>query len=66
VTGDTNWLTGTPMDPAAVKLDPLPPVPGFPFVYPGASAVIAPRAPLDDPPTRHPAKAKAAAKDPTA
>jgi KaiC/GvpD/RAD55 family RecA-like ATPase len=37
---DADWLAGTPMDPAAVKLERLPSVPGIPFAYPGASAVI--------------------------
>jgi len=40
VTDEPDWLSGSPMDPAAVPGEPLPCVPGFPFCYPGASAVI--------------------------
>jgi hypothetical protein len=35
-----DWLTGTPMDPAAVPPEPLPPLAGFPFLHRGAGAVI--------------------------
>jgi archaellum biogenesis ATPase FlaH len=35
-----HWLTGTPMDPCAVPAEPLPGLPGFPFVYAGSCAVI--------------------------
>lgn len=36
-----DWLTGSPMDPQAVSIEPLATVPGFPFVYQGgASGVI--------------------------
>jgi hypothetical protein len=34
------WLDGAPMDPAAVSADPLPTVPGFPFLHPATAAVI--------------------------
>jgi hypothetical protein len=34
------WLHGLPMDPAAAPSEPLPPVPGFPFLHAGAGAVI--------------------------
>jgi KaiC/GvpD/RAD55 family RecA-like ATPase len=36
----STWLKGEPMDPVAVRLEPLQAVPGVPFAYPGASAVI--------------------------
>src|SRR4051794_33823222 len=36
----SDWLCGGPVDPAAEPPAPLPPVPGFPFSYPGACAVI--------------------------
>jgi hypothetical protein len=35
-----DWLTGEPMDPAAVAAEPLPTLPGFPFVHAGTAAVI--------------------------
>ena len=34
------WLEGAPMDPCASPAEPLPCVPGFPFTYAGACAVI--------------------------
>ena len=34
------WLTGVPMDPAAVAPDPPPPLPGFPYMHRGTAAVI--------------------------
>lgn len=36
-----DWLDGAPMDPEAVKLEPLPTIPGFPFLHAGMAAVIA-------------------------
>ncbi len=36
----TEWLTGTPMDPSATTVEPLPALPGFPFMHAGSSAVI--------------------------
>jgi hypothetical protein len=39
-TDATDWLTGTPMDPAATPPEPLPALPGFPFLHAGACAVI--------------------------
>lgn len=35
---DTDWPEGEPMDPAAVPLEPLPQIPGWPTGHPGASA----------------------------
>lgn len=35
-----DWLAGAPMDPAAVELEPLSTVPGFPMVLPGAGVLI--------------------------
>ncbi len=35
-----DWLTGTPMDPAAAPTDPLPTLPGFPYLLAGTGAVI--------------------------
>jgi hypothetical protein len=35
-----DWLAGRAMDPDASPVEPLPCAPGFPFCYPGASAVI--------------------------
>jgi hypothetical protein len=35
-----DWLTGSPMDPAAQAPEPLPTIPGFPFLHRGAGAVI--------------------------
>ena len=35
-----HWLTGHAMDPTAVAIDPLPGLPGFPFLHAGAGAVI--------------------------
>jgi len=35
-----SWLTGAPMDPAAEKPEPLPTLPGLPFLHAGASAMI--------------------------
>lgn len=34
------WLDGSPMDPAAEAPEPLPAVPGFPFLHRGAGVVI--------------------------
>lgn len=34
------WLDGSPMDPAAETPEPLPTVPGVPFMHAGASALI--------------------------
>ena len=34
------WPAGAPMDPAAERPDPIPPIPGFPFLYVGMAAVI--------------------------
>lgn len=36
----TGWLDGAPMDPRAVAAEPLPTIPGFPFLHPGNAAVI--------------------------
>jgi hypothetical protein len=35
-----HWLEGSPMDPVATPTEHLPTVPGFPFLYAGAGAVI--------------------------
>src|SRR4051794_14714536 len=35
-----HWLDGVPMDPAAGHRDPLPALPGFPFLHDGAGALI--------------------------
>lgn len=35
-----HWLDGEPMDPAAEPPEPLPTIPGFPFLHRGVSAVI--------------------------
>jgi len=34
------WLAGSPMDPCAVGAEPLPPLPGFPFLHREMTAVI--------------------------
>jgi hypothetical protein len=34
------WLAGRPMDPAAVSVEPLPTLGGFPFLHEGKGAVI--------------------------
>jgi hypothetical protein len=34
------WLAGRPMDPAAVSVEPLPTLAGFPFLHAGRGAVI--------------------------
>lgn len=34
------WLDGTPMDPAAEAPEPVPAIPGFPFLYDGTAAMI--------------------------
>ncbi len=39
-TGAQEWLTGAPMDPVGVSVEPLPTVAGFPFLHPSMSAVI--------------------------
>jgi hypothetical protein len=36
----TGWLAGAPMDPTAQAPEPLPTLPGFPFLHAGAGAVI--------------------------
>ena len=36
----SSWLAGTPMDPAAVAPEPLPTIPGFPYMHRGAGAVV--------------------------
>ncbi len=36
-----DWLAGSPMDPAAVGLEPLPTISGFPFLHAGMAANIA-------------------------
>jgi hypothetical protein len=38
--GAPEWLAGRPMDPAAVSAEPLPTLPGFPFLHAGKGAVI--------------------------
>ncbi len=35
-----DWLAGAPMNPLAVAPEPLPSLPGFPFLHAGAGAVI--------------------------
>ena len=35
-----DWLIGEPLDPTAACTEPLPTVPGFPFLHPGKSALI--------------------------
>ncbi len=35
-----DWLIGSPMDPAAETPEPMPTLPGFPFLHRGAGAVI--------------------------
>ena len=37
---DGRWLAGTPMDPAATPAEPLPPLPGFPFLIASTAAII--------------------------
>lgn len=37
---EPDWLLGRPMDPAAVSPDPLPALPGFPFLLPGKAALV--------------------------
>jgi hypothetical protein len=34
------WLTGTAMDPAAASVEPLPTLPGFPFLHAGSGAIV--------------------------
>lgn len=36
----SSWLAGAPMDPAAVAPEPLPTIPGFPYMHAGAGAVV--------------------------
>jgi hypothetical protein len=36
----TAWLAGTAMDPTAATVEPLPTLPGFPFLHAGTGAVI--------------------------
>ncbi len=40
VDGDTHWLAGTAMNPTAAAIDPLPGLPGFPFLHASSGAVI--------------------------
>ncbi len=35
-----DWLSGQPMDPSAASVEPLPAIPGFPFLHAGSCAVI--------------------------
>jgi hypothetical protein len=35
-----DWLAGAPMDPTSTPPEPLPALPGFPFLHAGAGAVI--------------------------
>lgn len=35
-----DWLAGSPMDPLATSVEPLPSVPGFPFLAAGTGALI--------------------------
>ncbi len=35
-----DWLAGSPMDPTAEPPEPLPPLPGFPFLHAGMGAVL--------------------------
>lgn len=35
-----HWLSGTPMDPTAAVLEPLPSIPGFPILHIGSCGVI--------------------------
>ena len=35
-----DWLEGAPMDPEAVGAEPLPTIPGFPYLHRGAGAVV--------------------------
>jgi hypothetical protein len=35
-----SWLDGVAMDPAAIAPEPLPPLPGFPFLHAGSGAVV--------------------------
>lgn len=37
---DASWLVGAPMDPCATTPEPLPPLPGLPFLHEGAGAII--------------------------
>jgi hypothetical protein len=37
---DGDWLTGSPMDPCAVLLEPLPTLPGFPFMHAAMAAMV--------------------------
>ncbi len=37
---EPDWLTGAPMDPAGTAADPLPSLPGFPYLHAGSGAVI--------------------------
>ena len=36
----TDWLTGSPMDPDAIPAEPLPALPGFPFMHRGMAVLI--------------------------
>jgi len=35
-----SWITGAPMDPLAVAVEPVPAIPGFPFLHRGAAALV--------------------------
>jgi len=35
-----DWLVGSPMDPSATHVDPLPTIPGFPFLHRGSGVLI--------------------------
>jgi hypothetical protein len=37
---DGSWLLGSPMSPGTEPVESLPAIPGFPFLHPGAGAVI--------------------------
>jgi hypothetical protein len=37
---EPDWLEGAPMDPAGTVAEPLPSLPGFPFLHAGSGAVI--------------------------
>lgn len=37
---NSDWLSGTPMDPNAVMAEPLPPLEGFPFLHRACGALI--------------------------
>lgn len=35
-----DWLSGAPMDPTAATVEPLPTLPGFPFLHAGDGAIV--------------------------